>query len=70
MFKGTSKQPDKKKGKSKKEGGSTWYYEDDDSLSLDIPTINKFARLKVTAPLNKSSLPKTIKDLEELKQAF
>jgi hypothetical protein len=28
--------------------------------------IKRFARLKVTAPLNKSELEKTIKELEEL----
>ena len=44
-----------------------WYYEDDDSLNLDIGMIKKFARLKVSAPMDKSELEKTAKELEELK---
>ena len=51
MFKSQSQQ-DKKKAKPKKE--ATSYYYDDDSLNLDLPTVNKFARLKVTVPLTKN----------------
>lgn len=64
MFKLQTK--DKKK-KEKKQGGSMWYYEDEDSLNLDIGMIKKFARLKITAPMHKSDLEKTVKELEELK---
>ena len=46
---------------------SSLYEEDLDSLNLDIGMIKRFSRLKVTAPLNKSDLDKTIKELEELK---
>ena len=42
----------------------------DDSLRLDMGVINKFGRLNITAPIFKEDLPKTIKDLEELKLAF
>lgn len=47
-----------------------WYYEDDDSLNLDIGMIKKFARLKITAPMNKNDIEKTVKELEELHEAL
>ena len=37
---------------------------------MDLNMVKKFARLKVTAPLSKSELEKTTKELEELKTAF
>lgn len=66
MFKSQAKQ--QKASKPKKEASS--YYYDDDSLNLDIATVNKFARLKVTVPLSTTKLEETIKELEELKVAF
>lgn len=43
-----------------------YYYEDEDQMSLDIGVINKFAILKITAPLQKSQIEKAIQELEEL----
>lgn len=55
MFKVVPK-ADKKKGRPKREGGSAFYQEDEDALSLDLPMVNKFARLNISVPLNKSQL--------------
>ena len=47
------------KKKTKKEGGM-YYYPDPDSLDLDIAVLNKFASLKISAPLYKSEIPLAI----------
>jgi hypothetical protein len=48
-----------------------WVYdEEDESLDLDIGMIKKFAKINITAPVNKSSLEQTLKDLNMLKAAF
>lgn len=44
--------------------------EEDHSLNLDYGVIQKFGRLNITAPIFKEDLPKVLKDLNELKQAF
>lgn len=44
--------------------------EEDEALDLDIGLIQKFGRLNITAPINKQDLPKSLKDLQELKLAF
>ncbi len=37
---------------------------------MDVGLIQRFGRLNITAPIGKDELPKTIKELEELKLAF
>lgn len=44
--------------------------EDDGTLNLDVGLIQRFGRLNITAPIGKEDLPKTIKELHELKLAF
>ena len=44
--------------------------EEEEGLDLDIGLIQKFGRLNITAPIYKEDLPKSLKDLQELKLAF
>lgn len=37
---------------------------------MDFGVIQKFGRLNITVPIMKEDLPKSIKDLDELKLAF
>lgn len=66
MFSISSKQQSKQA--PKKAGAAA--QEDPDQLNLDFLMIQKFSQIKISAPMKKSDLDKTIKELKLMKQAF
>ena len=70
MFRKNAKSNNAQSKKNASKKGSMYYYEDEDQLNLDIGIIKKFADLKISAPLCKSQIEKSTKDLTELLEAL